>query len=187
MPSLADNHIIIGVGTGRCGTKSLAALLTEAGANVSHEGAMTRIDWDNPTQGQVERGIEYLDAQADGSAGGDVSHAWLPALSSILDARPSARVVGLIRQKGECVESWMTHLSRCVCIRNGTESEKQFPTYDLPNTRAGWREAYSQYWEEYNHRMLGLKFTHDQIKLFRMRELNTKPDAIISHLMPCTR
>lgn len=72
--------LTIGLGTGRCGTKSLAALL-----NLPHEGHRGVIDWGGPTGRQLQRGLGYLR-----NSGGDVSHGWLWAVEYVWDPQLAA-------------------------------------------------------------------------------------------------
>jgi sugar/nucleoside kinase (ribokinase family) len=79
--------IIFGIGTGRCGTQSLAALLNEqVGADYfSHEYGRTWTRWGVDTH-FIYRIISNLSARS-GSIVGDVSFYHLPNIEAILSLR----------------------------------------------------------------------------------------------------
>jgi Sulfotransferase domain len=103
----APGQIVIGVGPGRCGSTSLSQMLgTIADSCCTHEGPPS-IFW-RPMSEQVDFHIRRFRMLADYYAVvSDVSHWWLNALGQIWDRLPDARVIGLVRDPGECASSFM--------------------------------------------------------------------------------
>lgn len=93
----ATTPLVFGLGTGRCGTLSLAHLL-----GVSHE--MQLLPW--------EPEPKLLDALWPRvvRAGGDVSLSWLGYVPEILARDPEARFVCLQRERAATVRSWLRQL-----------------------------------------------------------------------------
>ena len=103
----APGRVVIGLGSGRSGSTSLAALLaTVEGACSTHENPPV-IFWE-PDQAQIEFHLrrfrllrEYYPLVA------DVSHWWLNALDTFFQHFPDSRAVGLIRDTDDCARSFM--------------------------------------------------------------------------------
>ena len=100
-------RLAIGLGSGRSGSTTLAALLATAeGACSTHENPPV-IFWE-PDQAQIEFHMrrfrllcEYYPLVA------DVSHWWLNALETFFQHFPDSRAVGLIRDTDDCARSFM--------------------------------------------------------------------------------
>jgi hypothetical protein len=154
---------VIGLGTGRCGTASLAALLgAQEGVHVGHEQA-PMIPW-RPSSDDNERAVRWLEAQP-GPVVGDVAHAWI-SLVPQLAAHASVQCVALWRPVGETAASFCRHMPAAYIQTNSLKGALQFPTYDLPE-RVAWR----RYVTTYHNRMAGLS---DCIEILPMEALNSQ-------------
>jgi len=95
---------VFGLGTGRCGTKSLADLLdAQPGVSVSHECGGRILPWDLDGVG-LDAVLKILNTFP-GAVKGDVAFYYLNYVESILQRYPDARFVCLKRDKVGCVAS----------------------------------------------------------------------------------
>jgi hypothetical protein len=146
--------LVIGLGTGRCGTHSLAKLLDDQpDARVTHElGDRPVMPWrhdENLAQGAV---LHFEGQQHDGLFG-DVAFYWLNYAEDLLRAFPNAKFVVLKRDREETVESycrwspgrnhWADHmgLQWIECPWDWC-----FPSYPTSMEK---EEAITRYWDEY--------------------------------------
>jgi len=142
-------RFVIGLGTGRCGTTSLAHLLgRQPGATIRHEDAPP-LPWPD-AEGGYGRALRWLKAKP-GPVAGDVAHAWLSALPRLAHDLPVS-CVALWRPVEPTVESFLRHLPDTYIQSDGPPGARQFPTYDRP-PRDGWR----RYVEAYHRRLRHLK------------------------------
>lgn len=145
--------IIIGLGSGRCGTTTLTKLLgSQAGVIAEHENV--GLFWNvNPVL--FEHSWKKI-TEPDSKIIASVSFAWLRYIPMAVEKDPSVRCICLKRNKTATVESFSAHLrnfnvwthysslhfdmkhSRSMIRING------FPKYDLPR-----EEAIAQYWDDY--------------------------------------
>jgi hypothetical protein len=100
-------QLVIGLGPGRCGSTSLAAMLgTVTNSCCTHESPPP-IFWD-PESEQVDFHIKRFRILAGYySLVADVSHWWLNPIERVLDQFPEAKFIGLIRDPDECAISFM--------------------------------------------------------------------------------
>ena len=144
-------RIVIGLGTGRCGSSSLTALLdAQPGCSITHESRPV-LRWQ-----ETERAID--DKLADLVARrarivGDVCHTWLPHIERVLERFESAVAICLSRDRTATVESLLRktegrdHWSASRPPgRRASYWDPRFPTYDLCDKRA----AIARYWDEYD-------------------------------------
>lgn len=100
-------EIVLGIGTGRCGSTSLALSIREVeGAIATHE-TPPMIFW-QPQAEQIEfhfQRLEFLAAYF--SLVFDASHWWLNVIDPFLVRFPEAKVVGLYRNMESCVNSFL--------------------------------------------------------------------------------
>ena len=100
-------QLVLGLGTGRCGSTSLAGVLgTVTDSCCTHENPPL-IFW-KPEPEQIDFHIrrfniltEYYPLVA------DVSHWWLNSTRRIFERFPSVKIIGLIRDSEACAESFM--------------------------------------------------------------------------------
>ena len=143
-------ELVIGLGTGRCGTMTLAHLLNhQLGANVGHERNGT-IAWQGAF-GKITESFDQLISSGSPLVG-DVAFYYLPYVEQILFRFPTARFVCLERDRDETVNSylkktkgrnhWMRH--------NGRQWRADIWDQSYPKFEASSkRDALVCYWEAY--------------------------------------
>jgi hypothetical protein len=132
--------MVLGIGTARSGTMSLARLLQAQGLDVGHEDT-TSVPWDlsrKPARfGRLKRELESRD--------GEVA-CWLTqAAHRLLDEYDEARVIALHRPKDDTVESLLAQMAGLRIRSDRPFGPMVFPTYTDRDLKEGW-EAY---WEDY--------------------------------------
>jgi hypothetical protein len=166
-------RILIGIGTGRCGTTSLAHLLSSAsGSTVTHEKPSIRINLPWKFEEKcASKAVETLVGGA-GPTAGDVAFYYLPYVEWISRAVPDATFVCIKRDKSETVESYMKktkgrdHWSRA--CRYSDPWDRLYPKFDTYDKR----EAIGMYWDMYYQESERLERSGVRIKTFDMRLLN---------------
>ena len=100
-------QLVIGLGPGRCGSTSLAAMLgTVSNSCCTHESPPV-IFW-NPLSEQVDFHIKRFRMLTNFySLVADVSHWWLNSIEQVFDQFPEAKAIGLIRDPDDCAMSFM--------------------------------------------------------------------------------
>ena len=178
--------LVIGLGTGRCGTMTLAHLLNhQLGADVEHERNGS-IAW----QGAFAKLAESFDQLiASGSPlVGDVAFYYLPYVEHILSRFPTARFVCLERDRDETVNSylkktsgrnhWMQHDGR----QWRTDIwDQSYPKYEARSKR----DALICYWEAYATESRRLEsFYPNSFRLFPTDTLNSDAgqDSVLAFL-----
>lgn len=179
--------IVIGCGTGRCGTVSLAALLNEQwNANVTHE-ARPLLPWyskgmETPLLLQ-KKILGFI--QAEGEIAGDVAFSWLPYIGDLrwyaerfhLDYR----VVCLVRAREDTIESYIRKVGhRGVnhwMVNDGSwtddpEWDPCYPKFEAPDMRT----AIGMYWDSYYQEALRIQnLVPRHFRLWKMEDaLNTE-------------
>lgn len=148
---MSESTIILGIGTGRCGTKSLSHLLSRCrGAVVTHE-ASPSLPW-SPTPKSVAEAWEYLTRSWQAPLWhGDVAYRWGPHVEPMLelaqDAGLDLRVIGLIRDRESCAESMMKVFGMVGQGHTYISHPKVggFPTLAIDDPL----ESYRAYWQVY--------------------------------------
>jgi hypothetical protein len=171
-------QLVIGLGTGRCGTQSLAVVLNrQDGARVTHEryGA---IAW----QGDEERVAAFvrLSATSPGlDLAGDVGFYYLPYVEQILAIVPNASFICLKRDRKATVDSYLTKTPRKNHWTQHNGVEWRFDAWDrcYPKYAADDKaEAIGLYWDDYYHRAAALETAHPAaFRVFSTESLNTAP------------
>ena len=182
-------QVVLGLGTGRCGSTSLAALLaTVEDSCCTHENPPL-IFW-TPHQEQVQFHMKRLTILADYfSLVCDVSHWWLNVLDSFFTHFPAGKIIGLIRDVDECAISFMRirdygwgSWNHWVPYGNGIWIahfwDPTYPTYPVPsyswiNPDRAKYELIARYVREYNARLVALAEQNPaRIMLVRTEELS---------------
>jgi len=151
---------VIGLGTGRSGTTSLAALLNaQRGAHVGHESYPWTLPW-SPDPADIKKAGKWLGEQ-DGYLVGDVSHAWLPMVQYL----DGVRCIALRRRVEDTVDSFVRAIPAAYIQEDGTHGRAEFPTYDLPE-RGAWRRYVQVYhfWAD----------AEPSVRVFPMNALNSR-------------
>ena len=154
--------MIIGLGTGRCGTKSLSKLL-----RVPHERGGP-LPW--------KKDIALLEARYKGlrKYNGDVGFYYLPYVE-LLHANFKCRFVCLMREIDETIDSYMRWTEGYDLWRKHHDQktnvkwDKAYPKYDLKSKR----EAIQSYWVEYYKIAEYYHRNWSNFQIFPMSNLNT--------------
>jgi len=179
------NKLVIGVGTGRCGTVSLSQLLChQHNCNVTHERYAHNVRWGSPSYLWAYR--LWCDTLGDDDKiVGDVAYYWLPHIEQILSWAKSlgreVRIVGLQRSKNDTVHSYMkwtenhNHWQR----HNGkkylySKWDHTFPAFP---TGVSKRSALQLYWQYYYQRFNQIAEGDPRVKLFPLNTLNERSDV----------
>lgn len=145
-------QLVIGLGTGRCGTDSLARFLdVQEGADVTHELFRHKLLW-RQGEARIDKFLQWVQLQTDQRIVGDVASAYLPYVDYLLAAYPQVKFICLQRARAATIESFMQKtLQRNHWIEHdGTvwqvdEWDACFPKYQA----ASKQEAIGLYWDEY--------------------------------------
>ena len=137
----------IGIGTGRCGTQSLARILSEVGgcSNVTHESEKYRSRvWGEIDQDKVQK--FKGDADRSDSLFGDVAFYHLPVVDQFIDAVPDLKLVAMIRDQYEVAESFLARTKGAERLGPSKRGwNKLFPHIEAQTPL----EAWCRYWEHY--------------------------------------
>lgn len=141
---------LIGTGTGRCGSRSLAKLLdAQPGLRVTHE-CMPVLPWEVDTAMLQDRLADLrID---DGNIRGDVASSWLPYLPEVLEQHTDARAVFIWRDRDATVESFIAKMKGKYnhwmhndgSWRRNERWDPCFPTY----AASSLPEAIGMYWDD---------------------------------------
>jgi len=185
-----NKTIIIGIGTGRCGTKSLASLLNSCNNSVVyHEYKAPKgiLSFNLKPLGCVDIATcRYNEIKSlNGLFAGDVAMYYLnyiEILHNIAKIKGDTfRVVCMIRDKQETVKSYLkkteigTQKPRHHWIKNPEKYgflsnvwDKAFPKYDIVDRK----HAIEKYWEDYYKKVAMLKKQKIPILLVNIKMLN---------------
>ena len=98
--------IVIGYGTGRCGTQSLASFLNQQeGFNVTHE--KVPLGW-TPFNAHREQSIKKFISTAEYVIG-DIGYYWVNHIDYMLKEYPKTKVINITRKDEEVIESFWTY------------------------------------------------------------------------------
>ena len=187
---------IIGLGTGRCGTVSLAKLLNDCkNVNVSHEfrergDKHYRLSWDFQEE-EAKRRIENL-KKLEGNLVGDVAHYYLNYIDYLNNNLENVKFILLYRDASEVVNSfmkksgnfchWLSPEHPVFKMNNykHIDWDRTFPKYDECQTK---EIAIRKYYTEYSL----LAYVHsinykDKFFVLNIRELNNKQKELFDFL-----
>lgn len=142
-----DTPTIIGIGTARGGTQSLAYLLQQQGLEVGHEDSVS-LDWRREKMPQrYARTLRYL-RRTDG----DVA-CWLTqAAVDLIEDLEDARVIAMLRDEEPTVESLVETLGQKRIRSNEPFGPMAFPAYE----DGSLEEAWARYWQDYRQEVAKL-------------------------------
>lgn len=169
-----DKNIIIGLGTGRCGSVSLTTLLNlQKDFNITHEVSPAQWEFSNHILNHL---LNILNNRKELIVG-DVAYYHLNYSEKILELLPNTKFPIMIRDKEETINSYMKKtLGRNHWSYNLSKGEKSdaywdrtYPVYNLPK-----REAIAQYYDDYYNECQKLinKYPNN-FKLFEMKHALT--------------
>jgi len=148
---MSDITHVIGIGTGRSGTTSLAHLLDGCdGVHVTHED-MPAIAW-HKTERFVQGALSYWEALSeprDATHVGDVAAWHLNYVEDYIRELPDVRVIATWRAEDAVVDSWLRVLNwKGFLLNDDKLPQRMWPTFDCdPET------AVRRYWRIYNYRV----------------------------------
>ena len=184
--NMKSPRLVLGIGSGRCGTQSLARLLDQQpAASVTHEITPV-LSWKDPqAKGRIAERLTALRFNGrNHEISGDIAHYYLNYVNAALELDPKLRVICLKRPREEVIESyyrWVTerfgpgvnHWKRPGSKwKSSAIWSKCFPKYATDDMR----EAIGLYWDEYYQSVDALLINHpDRLRMFDMRtSLNTE-------------
>ena len=163
--------IIIGLGTGRCGTVSLSKLLQKVGLYVTHELAPV-VGWEG---GKAK---DRLNLIKNSNLDGDVAFWYLNLVEEMNEICENIRFVCFQRNIDEVVQSyiqktigrnhWMDHDD--IDWHKDNTWDQCYPKYNVNNKL----ESIKLYCEEYHKRSLDLQKRMDNFKIFDVTSLNSE-------------
>ena len=172
---------LFGCGTGRCGTKALAALLNfQPRTSISHEGRGLQYDgrssylppWSAGDPAMVDSLLQQM-ARRSVAIVGDISFAWLRYMDMI-----DGTVICLRRGRDATVASWLRRKRDHGTVQGSNKAMPGPMCYDaLPKFDAGSREANARkVWETYYEEAEKVQEKHpDRFRIFEMETvLNTE-------------
>jgi hypothetical protein len=179
-------QVVLGLGAGRCGSTTLAAILhTVEGAISTHE-CPPFLHWvPLPLELQFHlRRFEMFRRHAPLVA--DCAHWWINSLDQVFQAFPASKAIGLVRETEACVRSWMkvssADVNHFVPAHNRIWSPDRwdplYPHYDLPEAArqdptAAKETLVRRYILEYNERLMSLAARMpDRVLLLATEELD---------------
>jgi len=189
-PKLAEpGSVLIGLGTGRCGSTTLASFLADLpGACSTHENPPL-IFW-RPESEQIQFHLRRFSILVNYfQLVSDCSHWWLNVAPDVFDMFPSARFIGLVREPTACANSFMAikkfghgSYNHWVPFANApwipAHWDPTYPTYDAPsdsyrNADRAKRALILRYIHEYNVKLTELASAFpDRFIVLQTEELN---------------
>jgi hypothetical protein len=177
-------RIILGMGSGRCGTRSLASLLdAQPGAKVSHE-EHPLLMWRSANKEKIVRRLERMLRSRTEPVIGDVASFYLPYVEAALEFDPGIRIACLKRPREEVVQSFCQWLDKVHPLPTNHWAKRPavgwhhepiwtqiFPQYETIDRLKG----IGRYWDEYYERAgeLAKRFP-EQVRVFDwLAALNT--------------
>jgi hypothetical protein len=169
-------NLIIGLGSGRCGTMSLSHLLSgQKNTFVTHEVPLN-MSWKfDPSR--INNKLNAWDNQQFTRVG-DVASYYLPYVPYINSKVDNVKFVCLKRDKTETSHSWVSKLEGSPAKNNFREWDGTFRTVPFYISFPKYRtdslfEAADLYWEEYYNQAEKLEREMDNFKIFNTEDLNT--------------
>jgi len=181
-----NKNLIIGIGTGRCGTKSIAHILSVcSGVNVTHERSSFRFNFiSNHYREEAEKIVNGLLFENDNFfLNGDVAHYHLRRIPDIVSIFPNVKIIHIFRDKSETTDSWLRKcggLSNCreedyqliVNRRGNSYANVWYNTFPTFSGTVNSKEAWDIYWDFYEKDVLLLKRKGINIYSLNVNDLN---------------
>ena len=190
----AKKKVIFGLGSGRCGTASLAYLLNDQeGAWIGHETGPV-LPWDVSDLAGIQFRWEQLQHQSHlYSTVGDVGIYYLPYISMLMQSHEqiafinqnyTLKFIVLQRDKNEVVESFLEKFRRQnnnplqINKAPGTKADEWdecFPKYEGVSLKNAIEMFYDDYYEE-SEKMV--RVYPDNVRVFSVNNLNTEEGVL---------
>jgi hypothetical protein len=183
---MSTQSIILGIGTGRCGTASLAKVLNQQTEAVCSFDEPPLLPW-KPVDGQRVIRERFARFRLHGKKRllGDCASFYLPYIEDAIAAEPDIRIVCLKRPREEVVAGFCQWLDQTMPLPTNHWAKqpapgwhhdpvrtRTYPQYDTQNREEGIR----RYWDQYYQRVTELIERYpEHIRLFDTYEaLNTE-------------
>ena len=171
------NKFFIGLGTGRCGTKSLSKLLELQGINLKHEfdtqpNEGLPLPWDK----NINELRNRLDSLINNGLDGDIGFYYLPYVDDIINIIPNVKFIVLKRDRLSTINSyikwvgnrnhWMVHDGSMWTI--DPKWDRAYPKYQSNIIEDAVGEYYDNYYaicEDYEKKI-------KNFKIFKTEDLN---------------
>lgn len=139
------SRLVIGLGSGRCGTVSLSALLRLQGETfVSHENCPVPWEFDEHVwEWMMTNKLLSNRHPYDTEVIGDVGYYWINYIERLLELKPEAKFICLKRDREETIDSYMVKSSG-LNVHPTDDWYRMFPRYD-----AYPRDAVGLLWDDY--------------------------------------
>lgn len=144
----------MGIGTGRCGTVSLARIVDACERTlVWHENPAFRLPWASREDGPLRAFAEHAAwGRANRSTIGDVALYWLPHVERLRELVPDLKVICLRRDRDATIASLERKMPGYTTLRlqdrpHLPEWWDVFPRIEAPTIRAAWEAYYDAYYE----------------------------------------
>ncbi len=181
-------RVILGLGTGRCGTHSLMGLLNrQPEASFTHED-LPHLPWDRrPGNSGIADRLRRFRETRPGRHVGDISTFYLPYAEEAIALDPRIRMICLERPRDEFVASFVRWLDTLHPLPTDNWSRhpapgfepdpfwsRIFPKYEVSDREAGLR----LYWDEYRARAAELAARYlRQFRIFATEAFNSPSDV----------
>ncbi len=174
-----NKKLIIGLGTGRCGTVSLYRLLNFQKNSFFRHESKPLLPW-KFDKGKIDEKLrKYFNK--DEKYMGEVNLSFLPYVEYIIKRYPLTRFIILKRPKEEVIRSFVRHTKpfnynhwiehKGKKWRKGGKWDTMFPKYNAKSKE----EAIGFYWEDYYKEVRELlKKYPENIKMFKMEDFNSE-------------
>jgi hypothetical protein len=184
-----NQSIVLGIGTGRCGLRSLAKLLNQQPETQSSYEEPPLLPW-KPLESErvIRERFARFRANGRGRILCDVASFYLPYLGAAIAAEPDIRIVCLRRSREDVVISFCEWLEAGFPLPTNHWAEqpapgwhhdplrtRTYPQYDTQNREEGIR----RYWEEYHQQVDELRKRHpEKIRIFDTYETLNTPSGM---------
>ncbi len=184
-------QIVLGLGTGRCGSTTLTAAMAALGdACATHENPPL-INWD-PCEEQVSFHIKRLKTMAEHYAlVFDASHWWLNVAERVMAECEGTRVIAMVRDTASCIRSFIAvkgngrgSVNHWALPNNGiwttTHGDPTYPCYEIPlglhaDPDAARAAQIERFVRSYNEALMTLANRHpDRVLVVRTEELSSE-------------
>jgi hypothetical protein len=184
-----QQRIVLGMGSGRCGTLSLAHVLgRQPGVMISHEDPPL-LHWRRePGRDVILERFARWRRTRQAAIVGDVASFYLPYVEDAIALEPAIRIVCLKRPREEVVRSFCQWLDRVQPLPTNHWAEEPvagwyhdpvwtriFPQYDIQDREEGIR----RYWDEYYATVEELVARYpEHIRVFDMDRVLNTPEGL---------
>ncbi|MFW6130280.1 MAG: hypothetical protein ACOC56_03775 [Atribacterota bacterium] len=167
-----NKKLIFGIGSGRCGTKSLAYLLNaQENANISHElGGRPFLPWKFNINKLNQAMKEIISRKS--NICGDVAFYWLPYMNYIINNYKDVHIIIIKRDREETLQSYL----RWTSIHDYWYPEKQWNS-SYPDHKMKYKNKenfFKYFWETYYNKTNLLLKKYNKSYEIKTNDLNNR-------------